>query len=116
MVKLHAPSSYNNASDAERASQSNGCGPGGWKFDVVPDNLLGVDVVAACNIHDWMYGEGGGEDDREWADRIFLMNMKRLVRAAGGPLLPARLCLAWWYWRGVVKLGRPAFDYDVADS
>ena len=111
MTRLESSLAYQQASRELIDEISNGCGPGGWKFDVVPDNLLGVDISRACEIHDWDYADGTLDRHRNEADKRFLRNMRKLVRAAGGPrhLRWARLCLAWWYYRGVHKLGAAAF-------
>jgi len=49
---------------------TNGCGSADSKFDFVPDNLLGLAILAACQVHDWMYHVGKTFDDKELADRV----------------------------------------------
>ena len=76
---LWSPKSYRDATDEQRANVCNGCGPSGWKAHLIPETVWGLSISAACNIHDWMYSEGGKESDRVFADRMFLINMQRLV-------------------------------------
>lgn len=80
-VKLYAPESYICASPEVRKQVTNGCGPGGWKVDLVPDTVWGLDISEACNIHDWMYTVGETVTDKAEADRVFLNNCLRLVDA-----------------------------------
>ncbi len=98
------------ATDTEVAEASNGCGPSGWRVDLVPDNLLGVDIASACDIHDWMYEEG---EDRQEADEVFLKNMLELVNAKGGWLRCFRRMLARFYYRVVAKSGAEYFRVKI---
>jgi hypothetical protein len=96
------------APESAKAGVCNGCGPQGFKVDIVPDNILGVDISEACNIHDWMYNEAAAS--RYECDLVFKRNMRTLVDTHGrGPLLYWRRVLVWWYWRGVHRLGAPAY-------
>jgi len=79
MAKLYAPSAYWLYDQKELADLVNGCGPDGWKNELIPDHLLWVSIEEACNIHDFMYVFGVTEADREEADRVFLNNMLRIV-------------------------------------
>jgi hypothetical protein len=79
MVKLFAPAEYWKFGDEAVQEMTNGCGPESWKSIFVPNRLLGVSIVAACMIHDFMYYLGSNEVDREEADRVFLNNMLRIV-------------------------------------
>ena len=103
---LSAPKSFRNASEEERARVSNGCGPASALFDVVPDNILGVSIGCACDIHDWEYEEGL---DKELADLRFYRNLRTRIDEVGGWLRRPRLFIAWWYFRAVTKLGHDAF-------
>ena len=67
---LFAPESYLRALPEVIAKVVNGCGPGGWKVDLVPDTILLLSVTESCNIHDWCYSEGSSEDYRLWADDL----------------------------------------------
>lgn len=108
---LFAPDSYITATAAVRLAVVNGCGPGGWKIDLVPETIWGLDVSEACNVHDWMYQAGSTIADKEEADRVFLNNLLRLIEAAGGCWILKRLRRnrAWIYYLAVHKFGGPAF-------
>ncbi len=71
-MKLFSPPSYKKISQEERNRIINGCGAGNAKFDFVPDTMYGLDISAACDIHDFMYhiAEPTIEAKNE-ADRIF---------------------------------------------
>lgn len=108
---LYAPASYVDAPPETRAQVINGCGPGGWKVDLVPDTIWGLDVSPACDIHDWMYATGETIEDKDEADRVFLNNVLRLIDAAGGCGLMKRLRRrrARIYYKAVQHFGGPAF-------
>lgn len=113
MTDLLAPESWHRAHQKDREAACDGCGPKEWKFDLVPDNLLGVPVREACCIHDWEYTVGGSERDRNVADRRFLHNLRALASAAGGPFKPIRWALAWVYYAAVARHGGAFFVYRV---
>lgn len=106
---LMAPDDYKNAPQDERERVSNGCGPQSALFDVVPDNLLGLYIGCACDVHDWMYEKGGAPSDRDMADLVFYWNMVRMINKAGGLLQLPRLILAKWYYHAVRRFGAAAF-------
>jgi hypothetical protein len=110
-AQLYAPPNYVVASPAVRALIANGCGPGGWKLDLVPDHIWFLDISEACNIHDWMYTFGNTLADKDEADRVLLNNCLRLVDAAGGCWLLR--CLRRHrvriYFEAVHIFGGPAF-------
>jgi hypothetical protein len=71
-----APSScYWALPEKDRACFVNGCGPQSAKLDLVPDELLGVDLGPACDIHDVCYHFGSDEADKRLADLVFLFNL-----------------------------------------
>lgn len=115
---LIAPQSYRDATPAERAEVVNGCGPGGWRLDLVPDDLLGLDITEACNIHDWMYHAGDCEQDRHEADRTLLSNLLSLIRSVyeePDSSLAAYLTRregAWVYYKAVSDFGHHSFWAD----
>jgi hypothetical protein len=94
---------------------SNGCGPQGWKIDLVPDTMYGCPVGEACRIHDVQYADGRTIEDKNSADRSFLNNLIRLIRArtttwaAKTFLLKLRLHRAYVYYEAVSHFGGPAF-------
>ena len=108
---LFAPENYVLASLAVRAQVVNGCGPGGWKVDIIPDTIYGLNVSEACNIHDWMYTTGETLADKEEADRVFLNNILRLIDAADSIWLLRKLrrIRAREYFEAVSHFGGPAF-------
>lgn len=108
---LYAPPAFVTAPASVRKLVANGCGPGGWKVDLVPDTIYGLDVAPACDIHDWMYAAGAIEADREEADRVLINNLLRLIAAAAGPgwLQWLRRRRAHTYYNAVRIFGGPAF-------
>lgn len=111
---LYAPQSYVDALPETRAAITNGCGAGGWKLDLVPDSILGVDIAPACNIHDWMYSSGSTLADKQEADRVFLNNMLRIVEEKSGNFATRfiRRRLALHYYAAVRDYGSQYFWED----
>lgn len=109
--QLYAPPAYIQASERVRDIVANGCGPQGWKVDIVPDTIWGLSIREACRIHDWMYASGIGSYDKAEADRVFLYNMLRTIEAAGGwgILRALRRRRARTYYEAVEHFGGPAF-------
>lgn len=107
-TRLFASESYLAASPEVIAQVVNGCGTAGWKGLLVPDNILGICITPACNIHDWDYAVGKTIEDKDIADRCFLNNMLRLV-SEDGLLEPARCEIAKGYYESVHLFGGPAF-------
>ena len=111
---LYAPNSYHRALPEVAKRVANGCGPGGWKYDLVPDTILGLDVSECCNIHDWMYNEGATETDKKRADRKLLENMYPAIDAAAKRsmiqrmLKPHRCVRAFEYYMAVKEFGYAA--------
>ena len=116
-LKLFSPQ---HVQEMDREKYLNGgCGPQGWKLDLVPDSLLGINIKECCRIHDAMYSLGvhgigidGSEDHRGECDRVFLNNMIRTVnhRRWQLPFLKrARLWLARRYYLAVHVYGGPAY-------
>jgi hypothetical protein len=114
-LALYCEYGYETATPARIKAIVNGCGPGGWKFDLVPDTMYGLNVNDACNIHDWMYEYGTIIDDKERADRSFLNNLLRIVEArttkgfGRGLLLTLRRRRCKTYYEAVSHFGGPAF-------
>ncbi len=56
------------------------CGPGrGFIEKIIPDNILGVAITAACKIHDFMFKFGEGHEGFKKANRVFHYNLYRLI-------------------------------------
>jgi len=104
MEKLFAPARYWTLTPEEKRFLCNGCGP---KFHgigdyLVPDNILGVNITASCDIHDFMYSEETpfGNDTKDKADRSFRINMIRQIDNTMGdppPLKRHRFALVQWF-------------------
>lgn len=109
-MKLYAPQEYWQASPELLRDICNGCGTKGIGA-IVPDTIYGVDITAACNIHDWMYFVGSTITDKEEADRVFLNNMLRIIDSNGGWnwLQKLRVRRAYVYYQAVHIFGGPAF-------
>lgn len=106
------PRSYAEATEEERSRVCNGCGTAGWKGDLVPDSIWGLNITAACNAHDWDYEYGKTATDKEIADMRFLRNMIRLINKKGGVLAPIRRYRAMTYYNAVAEVGDDAFWKD----
>jgi hypothetical protein len=111
---LYAPEGYFRASVYIRQLVSNGCGTDGWKGKLVPETIWGLNISAACDIHDWMYAAGATTEEKQEADRVFLNNLLRSIEAAGGWgwLQALRRRRAMVYYRAVKYFGGPAFWAD----
>lgn len=59
----------------------NGCGPSGYG-QLIPDNILGVNVTPCGDGHNWTYQFGKDREDKMVADETFYDNMDRIIRAA----------------------------------
>lgn len=110
---LDADPSYHAATYSKKLSVCNGCGSANAKFDFVPDNIWGLKIKPACDIHDWDYHIGKTIEDKNRGDRRFLNNCLRLIEAQtswiGKRLKPLRRRRALKYYEAVVYLGGPAF-------
>ena len=103
---LRAPVTFWIATGEKRSRNCNGCGTAGWKGGLVPDTMWALRISAACDIHDWMYGEGTTDADKEFADMVFLRNMIAIINdaAKSGPY-------KWLHWLLVPVRERRAFKY-----
>ena len=107
---LWAPQSYLDASPKQLKEACNGCGTEGWKGDLVPETIWGLNINECCCIHDWMYNEGTTPKDKERADTTFLNNMLRLVNQSDWWILRLlRRRRALKYYEAVNQFGGPAF-------
>lgn len=113
MTNLKAPPEYWSLSPDEKDKLTNGCGPAGWKGNLIPDDLLGVSIKEPCNIHDFRYSNGGNESDRKVADREFLENMLEVVETESHDffLKQARRRLALDYYCVVRDSGEEYFIF-----
>ena len=106
---LVCPAAYLVLSDAEIKATTNGCGPRGWRIDLVPDSLGGLDISYICRLHDWQYIQGGSEADRKQADIIFYVNLAHAILTVGGPLQAPRMAGAVIMYKGVRVSGARYF-------
>ena len=108
---LFAPEAYWKLTPEQKARIVNGCGPGRFGSKLVPDRLWGLSILAACEIHDYMYAVGETIEDKDEADRVFLNNMLRLIDKAGGRWIikAMRRHAAVKYYRAVADFGGIAF-------
>jgi len=105
-----APESYWLASREVRDQVTNGCGPKGWKVDLVPDTIWGLSIKEECQIHDWEYAVAPPTiEAKDSADRTFLNNILRKVEYVGGWLKWLRRRRAVTYYETVHLFGGPAF-------
>ena len=92
---------------------SNGCGPGSWKVDIIPDHLWWMSIKEECDIHDFMYEVGITLADKEEADRTFRNNVVRKILSQTGwinrILRRRRLRLAQVYYLAVEQFGGAAY-------
>jgi hypothetical protein len=75
---LLAPESYWTLHEDEKYEITNGCGPS-RATSLVPNTIMGVNIRAACDIHDYTYAQSETVKSREEADFLFSYNMRRLV-------------------------------------
>ena len=96
-----------------------GCGPTGWKHNLVSDNIFlggwwhSDDPLLACVVHDVMYEAGGDEEDRKLSDDTFLWNMQTLISRSEVPFVVKllRRLQAHIYHRACRKFGETSFNY-----
>lgn len=110
-VELYAPPDYWRLSPEQKKLFCNGCGPGSWKIDLVPDYPLGFPFTEPCNIHDYMYAVGKTLDDKCAADRVLRNNMLRVVDAIAVSIGEQELGrdVAMIYFEAVEHFGGTAF-------
>jgi hypothetical protein len=107
---LVAPTTFWDASENDIEEKTGGCGPGEIGDWFVPDTMYGESVFLACQIHDWMYGEGINQEDKLWADLVFGLNMRLLILSNSGGLDPLRLEREVKYFMAVYYGGASAFE------
>ena len=109
-MKLYAPEAYFRLSPEAKREIVNGCGPGKFSF-LIPDTMYGLDVSAACDIHDYMYFMGETIEDKKEADRVFMNNLLRIIEAKTQSKILSwlRKRRAVKYFSAVAMFGGPAF-------
>lgn len=106
---LIRPRAYDRLTPEEKKNICNGCGTTG-RLDFIPDHLYGLSICEACHIHDFMYFLGDTWDDKKDADRIFLINMLRIISNEPNSILNIllkrlRRLRALSYYKAVVNFG-----------
>jgi len=108
-VTLYAPKEYWDLSPEQKQKICNGCGAKGSKINfLIPQGKF----KEACNIHDYMYAVGKNDHDKRIADRVFINNLNRIVKASHPLLRPIRKIAARAYYEAVAKFGDEAFWKD----
>jgi len=100
---------YDEAPEEIKKTTCNGCGAGGWKYDIIPDTLYGLDITEICNIHDWMYCHGLTLEDKKIADDLFYLNLRHAIKKGVWFLRYLRYMLAFEYYQAVSHFGERAF-------
>ena len=103
------PDAYRALPPEDLAKIVNGCGPKGWRVDLVPDSLMGLCVTSECNLHDWMYSQGGSEAERQFADVVLYVTVAFKVLMEGGHLVPLRMAGAAIFYKAVRECGAEHF-------
>lgn len=106
---LFALKSYSQASEYKRGAVCNGCGAANSKFNFVPNTMYGLNINAACNVHDWSYHKGETWQDKFSADLVFLCNLLIIITRHGGWLRWPRYKRALKYWMAVHEKGASAY-------
>jgi len=112
-TELYAPEGYWALPESVRKQYR--CGPGrGILESLIPETMYGLNISAACSIHDYMYIHGATEEDRVIADEVFLNNLIRIIEAntTNKLLLCLRLRRAKTYYNAVRLFGGPSFWND----
>ncbi len=71
---IYVPRQYKRMPSRMKQEICNGCGPAGWKYDLVPDTVWGCKITGVCNPHDFMYHYGTTLADKWFSDAVFMMN------------------------------------------
>lgn len=117
-VALYAPQAYWRMEPCVVDGITGGCGPGKFGDKFVPDTLWGLSVKPACRIHDFMYGLGGGVEEKNLADVTFLTNMMLIIKEKSKTGLTRwlRMWRAMTYYNAVADFGLDAFTKrEVSD-
>ena len=106
---LNAAPAYLEATEDVLLAVCNGCGTSGWKGKLVPDTVYGLNIAAACQIHDWDYVTGSTQADKVNADNNFLGNMQIIVNTHGGFFKYLRHIRVYGYYLAVKLFGNTAY-------
>lgn len=114
-ILLIAPENFWKMTPAERKENCNGCGAkDGFN---APDTMYGLDIGEACNIHDFMYGEGVTSRDKVIADEIFEHNLRAIIDSESYWFMkPLRYIRAKEYFAIVKHFGSDAYWRDKVEG
>jgi hypothetical protein len=76
---LIIPDKYLLLSPQQINNISNHCGAGSIGSKVIPNSILGIEIGNICSIHDYMYANGEGLEDKHLADNIFHKNLMTTI-------------------------------------
>lgn len=99
---LDAPASYWTVDEATLDMMTGGCGPGQFGNHGWFDRAWGVNIKAACSIHDYEYAIGKTIKEKNRADERFLINMLKVIRIESS-----------WKFLRVVRNQRALTYYDL---
>ena len=110
-IDYEIPQSWIEASDQERKDIANGCGPQGWKYDLIPDTVWGLYIGDICNWHDFEYEFSEKiPAGKKKADDNFYHNLKlRIWQKSNFLIWPFRRLRILWYYLAVSKAGNKHF-------
>jgi hypothetical protein len=115
---LFAPSDYWNLTPEAKKEICNGCGAKGWKFDIIPDTIWGLNITLACDIHDYMYYIGTSQEDKDYADILLFINLIKIIDANTDNIFIKilRHNRAYVYYQAVALAGNEAYWEGKDDS
>ena len=103
MKKLQAPEEYWKLDDEEKKKLFNQCGPDGPLNNLVPNHLLGLNISAQCDVHDFMFANARNSEELKEADKVFLANMMTHIENNPSFVSIWRRMLAYIYF-GAVRI------------
>lgn len=110
---LAAPKSFWEVGEELRNAIIGGCGPDGVGDIFIPNKMYGLDMIAACAIHDWCFTVWNDKDGFVLANGLFKNNMIRINIAHNGWkwIKTLRLRRIYKYYLAVKNFGESSF-YD----
>lgn len=107
---LFKPSFFTLESE-DRDRICNGIGAATGLTKHFPNTIWGLDIKIAGDCHDYDYYVGGSKHDKEIADKVFLHNMRVLIRKGCWLLRIPRNSRANKYYLAVAVGGSKHFSY-----
>jgi hypothetical protein len=105
-VPLYAPNDFFDLPIEMVEDHIGGCGPGDFGDKIVPDSIWGLNIVRACEIHDFCFRVLCDWPQKR-CDVTFRNNIKRLITQGSKRrwLIPLRLIRMWTYYFAV-RMGK----------